>query len=38
LVFGELHWSLLANAAYLVAMGWIGVNVASKRIGRLLQP
>jgi lipooligosaccharide transport system permease protein len=38
LVFGDLHWSLLANAAYLFAMGWIGVSVASKRIGRLLQP
>jgi lipooligosaccharide transport system permease protein len=38
LVFGELRWSLLVNAAYLVAVGWIGVNVASKRIGRLLQP
>src|SRR5262249_28717273 len=38
LVFGAVDWTLLVHVAYLVAMGWIGVNVASKRIGTLLQP
>ena len=38
LVFGEIDWTLLVHAAYLLAMGWIGVRVASKRIGVLLQP
>ncbi|MDQ1460055.1 MAG: hypothetical protein QOI08_1539, partial [Actinomycetota bacterium] len=35
---GDLHWTLLANAAYLVAMGVIGLRIASHRIGLLLQP
>jgi lipooligosaccharide transport system permease protein len=38
LVFGDLHWSLLFNAIYLVVMGWIGVRVASTRLARLLEP
>jgi lipooligosaccharide transport system permease protein len=38
LVFGEIDWTLLVHAAYLLAMGWIGVRVASRRIGQLLQP
>ncbi|MDQ1379305.1 MAG: lipooligosaccharide transport system permease protein [Actinomycetota bacterium] len=38
LVIGDLHWTLLANTAYLVAMGVIGLRVASRRIGLLLQP
>jgi lipooligosaccharide transport system permease protein len=38
LVLGDLHWTLLIHAAYLVAMGLLGVRVASKRIGLLLQP
>jgi lipooligosaccharide transport system permease protein len=37
-VIGDLHWTLLANAAYLVAMGVIGLRIASRRIGLLLQP
>jgi len=37
-VLGDLHWTLLINAAYLVAMGMLGVRVASRRIGLLLQP
>jgi lipooligosaccharide transport system permease protein len=38
LVVGDLHWTLLVNAVYLAAMGLIGLRVASRRIGRLLQP
>jgi lipooligosaccharide transport system permease protein len=38
LVIGDIHWTLLVNIAYLVAMGVIGLRVASRRIGRLLQP
>ena len=38
LVIGDLHWTLLLHAAYLLAMGLIGLRVASRRIGLLLQP
>ena len=38
LVLGDLHATLVLNAAYLVAMGWLGLRVATRRIGRLLQP
>jgi lipooligosaccharide transport system permease protein len=38
LVIGDLHWTLLANAAYLVVMGALGLRLASRRIGLLLQP
>lgn len=38
LVVGDLNWTLLLHAAYLVAMGWLGLRVASRRIGMLLQP
>jgi lipooligosaccharide transport system permease protein len=38
LVLGEVSWSLLLNAAYLAAMGAIGLRIASRRLGRLLQP
>ena len=38
LVVGDLHWTLLLHAAYLVVMGWLGLRVASRRIGMLLQP
>jgi len=38
LVIGDLHPTLLLHAAYLAAMGWIGLRVASRRIGLLLQP
>lgn len=37
-VVGDLHWTLLVNAAYLAVMGWVGLRVASRRIGLLLQP
>ena len=36
LMLGEVGWSLLANVAYLVVMGVIGIIGASRRIGRLL--
>jgi lipooligosaccharide transport system permease protein len=38
LAFGDLSWTLLLHAAYLVAMGLVGVRVAGRRLGRLLQP
>ena len=38
LVIGDLHWTLLVHVAYLVVMGLIGLRVASRRIGLLLQP
>jgi lipooligosaccharide transport system permease protein len=38
LVIGDLHWTLLAHVAYLVVMGLVGLRVASRRIGLLLQP
>ena len=36
LMLGEVGWSLLANVAYLVVMGVIGILGASRRIGQLL--
>jgi lipooligosaccharide transport system permease protein len=38
LVLGDLHWSLVVNALYLVVMGVAGLRVATRRIGLLLQP
>lgn len=38
LVLGDVHWGLLAHAAYLFLMGAAGVQVAARRLGRLLQP
>jgi len=38
LAVGDLHWTMLLNAAYLALMGWAGLRVATRRIGRLLQP
>jgi lipooligosaccharide transport system permease protein len=38
LVVGDMHWTMLLNALYLAAMGWIGLRVATRRIGLLLQP
>ncbi|MEX2099813.1 MAG: ABC transporter permease [Acidimicrobiia bacterium] len=38
LTLGVLSWTMLANAAYLAIMGWIGVRVATRRLARLLQP
>jgi lipooligosaccharide transport system permease protein len=36
LMLGEVGWSLLGNAAYLVVLGVVGIVGASRRIGRLL--
>jgi lipooligosaccharide transport system permease protein len=38
LVLGDVHWTLLLNAAYLAIMGVVGVRIAARRIGLLLQP
>jgi len=38
LAFGELSWTLALNALYLAAVGYIGLQVAARRLGRLLQP
>ena len=38
LVLGELSWTLLIHCAYLAAMGTIGLRVARRRLGELLQP
>jgi lipooligosaccharide transport system permease protein len=37
-VLGEVHVGLLWHAAYLAVMGWLGLTVAARRLGRLLQP
>jgi lipooligosaccharide transport system permease protein len=37
-VLGDIHWTLLLNAAYLFLMGAIGLRVAARRIVVLLQP
>jgi lipooligosaccharide transport system permease protein len=36
LVLGHVHPGLLANVGYLVAMGLVGVVIATRRLGRLL--
>ena len=38
LVLGDVHWTLLLNAAYLAVMGAVGLRIATRRLGRLLQP
>ena len=38
LVLGDIHWTLLLNAAYLALMGAIGLRIAARRIVGLLQP
>ncbi len=38
LILGDMSWAVLGHALYLLVMGWIGVRVASRRIGKLLQP
>jgi lipooligosaccharide transport system permease protein len=35
---GDLDWTLLVHAAYLAAMGAIGLRITGRRLGRLLQP
>jgi lipooligosaccharide transport system permease protein len=38
LVVGDVQWTLLVHAAYLLLMGVLGLRVAARRIVRLLQP
>ncbi len=38
LMLGDVDWTLLLNAAYLVVMGWLGLRVATRRLSRMLQP
>ncbi len=38
LILGDLSWTMLLNALYLVVMGTIGVRIASRRVGELLKP
>jgi lipooligosaccharide transport system permease protein len=38
LVLGDLHWTLVVNVVYLLVMGVVGLRIASRRIGLLLQP
>jgi lipooligosaccharide transport system permease protein len=38
LVLGDPSPALLLHAAYLVAMGWVGLRVAGRRLGRMLLP
>ncbi len=36
LMLGALSWTLLVNAAVLFALGWVGITIATRRIGALL--
>lgn len=38
LVLGDVRWTLLVHVAYLLLMGTVGVNIAARRLGRLLLP
>jgi lipooligosaccharide transport system permease protein len=38
LVLGDPSPVLLLHGAYLVVMGWVGLRVAGRRLGRMLQP
>jgi len=38
LVLGEPSPVLLVHAAYLLAIGWFGLRLAGRRLGRMLQP
>ena len=38
LVFGQLNWTLLLHALYLLAMGVVGLRIAGRRLQLLLQP
>jgi lipooligosaccharide transport system permease protein len=38
LILGHVDWTLLVHGAYLAVMGWAGMAIAARRIGRLLQP
>ena len=36
LMLGALSWSLVVNAAVLFTLGWVGISIATRRIGALL--
>jgi len=36
LVTGDVHWSLLGNAAYLLVMGLVGLAIGARRLSGLL--
>jgi lipooligosaccharide transport system permease protein len=38
LILGHVEWTMLGHAAYLFVMGYAGLRIAGRRIGRLLQP
>lgn len=38
LILGDVSWALLLHVAYLAAMGWLGLRIASRRLVLLLQP
>jgi len=38
LVLGDVGWSTLGHAVYLLVLGWVGCRIATRRIGLLLQP
>lgn len=38
LILGDLSWTLVLNVAYLAVMGYVGLRIATHRMGKLLQP
>lgn len=38
LTLGDVRWTLLLHAAYLAAVGAVGLRIAGARLGKLLQP
>jgi lipooligosaccharide transport system permease protein len=38
LILGDVGWGALGHAAYLVVLGTVGLVIATRRLGRLLQP
>ena len=37
-ILGDMHPGLFWHALYLAVMGWVGMRIASRRLGQLLQP
>jgi len=37
-VLGDVHLGLIWHAAYLAVMGWLGIQLATRRLGKLLLP
>lgn len=38
LILGDIGWVLVGHAVYLGLLGWVGIRIASRRLGHLLQP